>query len=249
MTCPNCSHPMNYVNLDQQNILHCGNCGSSFFEENAINRIGQASAKRLAADKKSDDVSGQKKVCPLDHGPLYPLEETEAIPQNITLLKCKTCRGIFVYADDLLRFKQAQAAKIEYFKVWAKPLSSIKSVLVISLTIFVIGTVIYQSSMFINRFSYPSQAIDLITKINFTRSGRYLMVFFKTKSSFQSKIIFEDRSLNIKLEKTINQKPATIHQLTTGDLNLDDEIWYQIVLTDNRGEEIKIELKKLLIFN
>lgn len=243
MSCPNCTHLMNYLNLDNQHVLHCGNCGSSFFEENAINRITQLSAKKLADDKKSEDISGQKKVCPLDHEALYPLEESEAIPQNVTLLKCRRCHGIFSYPDDLVRFKQAQKAKIEYYKVWVKPLSSIKSVAVISLTIFIIGTVIYQSSMFINRFSFPSQATDLITKINLTSSGRYLMIFFKTKTPFQSKIIFQDRTLNQVHEKIINDQPQTIHQITTGDLNLDNEVWYQIILTDEEGKQIKTELK------
>lgn len=245
MTCPNCTHLMNYVNLDNQNILHCGNCGSSFFQENAINRISQLSAEKLANDKKSYDISGGKKLCPLDHSMLYPLEETEAVPQNITMLKCRACQGIFIYPDDLLRFKQAQRAKIEYFKAWAKPLSSIKSVLVISLTIFVVGTVIYQSSMFLNRFSYPTQATDLITKVNLTKSGRYLMIFFKTKSAFQSKIIIQDKTTNLTIEKIINQQPAIIHQLTTGDLNLEDEIWYQIILIDKQGKDFKTDLTKI----
>ena len=207
MTCPNCSHPMNYVFLDKQNILHCSNCGTSFFEENAVNRITAESAQKLASDKKVDDVSGVEKVCPLDHCPLRPMDESEALPSNVTLLKCERCLGVLAFSDDLLAFKKAQGAKIEFFKAWAKPLPSLRTVLVISFTVFLLGTVIYQSNTFLNRFSQRTQASDLITKINFTRSGRYLLVFFKTKLPIRSEIFFEDRSISSALEKN-NQRPT-----------------------------------------
>jgi len=238
---------MNYVNLDKQVILHCANCGASFFEENGINRLSLQSAEKLAADRKTDDISGAEKLCPLDHAPLRSIEPSEAVPPNITLLKCEHCRGIFVFPDDLLAFKKAQSAKIEYFRAWAKPLSSIKTVAIVSLTALVLGTVIYQSNSFINRFSQYTQASDLITKINFARSGRYLMVFFKTKIPVSSKIIFEDRTVNSKVEKIINQQLSTIHQLTTGDLNLENEIWYQIILIDQQAKETKTDFKQLNI--
>lgn len=248
MPCPNCGHPMNYVNLDKQNILHCSNCGASFFEENGINRLSLSSAKKLAADRKTEDLSGGEKLCPLDHTSLRPVE-SEAIPSHITLLKCGRCHGIFAFPDDLLVFKKAQSAKIEFFRTWKKPLPSIKTVALFSLTALILGTVIYRSNSFLNRFSQYTQASDMITKINFYQSGRYLMVFFKTNIPARSKIIFKDKTANLTTEKTINQSLATFHQLTTGDLNLENEVWYQIILVDKQGKETKTEIKKLLISN
>lgn len=245
MTCPNCSHPMNFVSADKQNILHCTNCGASFFEENAINRISNTTAKMLAEDKKTSQVSGAEKICPNDHNVFRPVEESEAIPPNITLLKCDSCQGIFVFPDDLLAFKKAQGAKIEFFRAWAKPLSSLRTVLVVSFTIFVLGTVIYRSSFFLNRFSQSTQASDLITKVNFSKSGHYLLIFFKTKTALQSSIYINDRSFNQAFLKNISSQPKTIHQLTTGELNLENDLWYKIILIDATGKEIRTEIKKL----
>lgn len=245
MTCPNCSHPMNYVCLDNQNILHCDNCGSSFFEENGINRITFASAEKLASDKKTDEIFGREKLCPNDHLCLKPLSSSEAVPQNISVLKCSRCHGVFAFPDDLLAFKKAQTTKIEFFKAWFKPLPSLRTVLVISFTAIVVGSVFYQLNTFFKNYSQPSQASDLITKINFTRSGRYLLVFFKTKTPMRSKIIFEDKTNGKRTEKTISNLQLTVHQVTISDLSLDDEIWYQIVLTDKQGKETKTEMKKI----
>lgn len=242
MTCPNCTHLMNYVNLDKQNILHCANCGTSFFEENGINRISQASAEKLALDKKIEEIEGHEKLCPLDHLRLTPLSEG-VLPEGVVILKCKRCQGVLIFPDDLLNFKKAQAAKIEFFKAWAKPLPSLRTVLVISFTAVVLGSVFYQFNTFFKYYSASSQASNLIKKISISKSGRYLLIFFKTQTPFQSKVIFQDLTTNSQIEKIINQTPSKIHQLTTGDLNLEDEILYQIVLTDSKGKEIKTNLK------
>ncbi len=245
MTCPNCTHMMSYINLDKQSILHCDNCGTSFFEENGINRISQASAEKLAMDKKTEEIEGHEKLCPLDHLRLTPQSE-EVSPEGVVVLKCKKCQGVLVFPDDLLNFKKAQSAKIEFFKAWAKPLPSLRTVLVISFTAFVLGSVFYQFNTFFKYYSAGTQASNLIKKISISKSGRYLLIFFKTPTPFQSKIIFQNLTSNLQIEKIINPSPKNIHQLTTGDLNLEDEILYQIVLTNKQGVESKTEMKKLI---
>jgi hypothetical protein len=235
---------MHYVNLDKQNILHCDNCGASFFEENGINRISLSSAEKLAADKKTDEIEGQEKLCPLDHLPLIPLTDSN-IPENVTLLKCKKCQGVFAFPDDLINFKKAQTAKIEFFKAWSKPLPSLRTVLVISFTALILGSVLYQFNSFLKYSSAPSQASDLIKSVTLSKSGRYLFIFFKTPTPFKSRIIFQDLTVNKQTEKIINSSPATSHQLTTGDLNLEDQILYQIILTNSKGVEIKTDIKKI----
>ncbi len=153
MFCPNCLKPMNLVVADNQNILHCPNCGGSFFEENGINRITVETAQKLAEDKTSDEVSGTEKKCPKDQTSLKPIFTdynrfqpiSAPFPTDVTLLRCPKCQGIFAYPDDLIKFKQAQIAKIEYFKLWNIPLPSLKSVIILGATalIFVAGLVNY----------------------------------------------------------------------------------------------------------
>lgn len=254
MFCPNCAQPMNLATADNQTILHCSNCGGSFFEENGINRITVATAQILAEDKKTDEVSSSEKKCPKDQQILKPiltnLNQSQLIssplPSDITLLRCGKCAGIFAYPDDLVKFKQAQAAKIEYFKLWSIPLPSLKTVIILSATALFFMTVLTNYTFFQKGLA-PASARDPIKKVYLSRSGHYLFIYFKTETPFVSKIIFEDKTEKNVIVKIISGEPKTIHQLVTGDLNLGNEIYYQIVLTDERGKETKTEKKKMVL--
>lgn len=256
MLCPNCGQAMNLVTADNQKILHCSNCGGSFFEENGINRISLTTAQNLADDKKSDEISGSEKKCPKDENLLKPISTNfnqfqpilTPIPPDVTLLRCSKCRGIFAYPDDLVKFKQAQVAKIEYFKLWQLPLPSLKSVIILGVTALIFTAVLVNYTYFQNGL-YSTKASDLIKKFYISSSNNYLFLFFKTEKPFRSKIIFEDATNKKTINKIISSQPKTIHQLTTGDINLENEIYYQIVLMDEKGREIKTEVRKLKINN
>ncbi len=247
MSCPNCDQPMTTVHLDQQNILHCRNCGSSFFEENGINRISLNSARKLAADKKTNFVKGMEKLCPKDGNLFASIQNDQLIPAGVTLLRCPVCRGIFVYPDDLLRFKKAQKVKIEFFKFWSKPLPSLQTVLVFSFLAVVSLSLLASLSTLSKRRLEQSQAGELITKINFSVSGRYLFVSFRTLIPLRSAIVFEDKTLGVKTQKSVSEKPARLHYLTTGDVNLDNEVYYQIILYDDQGRKTESESKRIEI--
>lgn len=247
MLCPNCNQTIDYINLDSQHILHCHNCGASFFEENAINRISIKSAELLADDKLTDEVFGNAKNCPKDKTKLNLIENNETMPQDVTLLRCPSCRGIFSYPDDLLRFKKAQDVKIEFFKLWNKPLPSLRTVLVLSFVAIMSFTVISRFSTFLNQMSRQSQATDLIKKIYISKSDRYLFISFKTDTQFRSEIIFTDITTGGKIMKTISNNPTNLHYLTTGDVNLDNEVFYQLILINDKGKIIKTDSKKLEI--
>ncbi len=252
MLCPNCHQPMNLVNADKQNILHCSNCGGSFFEENSINRITVETAQKLADDKKTDEIVGKEKKCPKDGQVLKAIPSdfnqwqmaTTPLPPDITLLRCQKCAGIFAYPDDLINFKQAQSAKIEYFKSWGMPLPSLKSVVIFGLTGLFFLTVIINYTFFQKGLA-PTSARDLIKKVHLSRSGHYLFIFFKTETPFRSTIVFRDVTEKKTVTKIISPQPKNLHQLTTGDFNLDNEIYYQIILTDDKGKQIKTEEERL----
>ena len=252
MLCPNCGQPMNLVIADNQKILHCTNCGSSFFEENGINRITLNTAQKLAEDKKNDEISGSEKKCPKDQTLLKPIltdynqfqPVSSPIPADVTLLRCQKCAGIFAHPDDLIMFKQAQVAKIEYFKLWQLPIPSLKSVIVLGVVGLIFSAVLANYTYFKNGLK-PTSASDLIKKFYLSSSGNYLFIFFKTEKPFKSKIIFEDATDKKIIHKIISSQPKRIHQLTTSEINLENEIYYQIVLTDEKGGEIKTEKKKI----
>ena len=94
---------------------------------------------------------------------------------------------------------------------------------------------------------YFIQAQDQIKNIYITTANRYLFIYFKTVNPIRTRIIFNDATTQQTIEKTISDKPATLHMLTTGDVNIDDEIYYQIVLIDKEGLQTRTELQKLEI--
>ncbi|OGK11960.1 hypothetical protein A2954_04725 [Candidatus Roizmanbacteria bacterium RIFCSPLOWO2_01_FULL_37_12] len=245
MLCPNCKEKFNSDVVDGQNILHCSNCGGTFFQENGINRISVQSAQNLASDLKTNDISNAEKLCPRDQTLLVPFRSEESVPADVTLLYCATCKGIFTQANDLLIFKKAQAAKIDYFKLWNIPLPSIKSIAVLSVMLFVSVLSLTVYTYFQRQNIYFIQASDQIKNIYITSANRYLFISFKTVLPLRSHIVFTDVTTNQTVEKILSSKPATLHLLTTGDINIDDEIYYQIVLTDVNGAETKTEIKRL----
>lgn len=245
MFCPNCGKSFDYVTVDEQSILHCTNCGSSFFEENVINRLTVDGAKKLAGDKTTDEVSGNPKKCPKDHAVMTPVEGSEAVPANVTLLKCPLCHGIFSYPDDLVLFKKAQNVKIEYHKLWNLPFPSLRAVMVLSVLLLLGVSMFSVYNTFLRGTSRSTQATDLIKKVTISKFGHYILVYFKTTSPFSSKINFFDKTQNMTFVKPVTSTPQTTHQLTTTDIDSTHDITYQIILTDTTGQEYRTELKKL----
>lgn len=137
MHCPNCRHILTKVQLDHIEVEHCNNCGGTIFEPNEINRLTDHDVERLSMLKQNDVISGGDKVSPSD-GSIMTRIDSDSIPLHVTLLQSKTTGEVFAYLDDLVEFKKAQEAKIEYYKAWRIPLPVLQQVLVYSL-IAVIG--------------------------------------------------------------------------------------------------------------
>lgn len=245
MSCPNCNTEMSVVNLDNQILLHCDNCGGSFFEENGINRITQDSAFQLSQDKKSDEVSGQEKKCPKDQTLLSVVENNESIPDTVTLLKCKICKGIFVFPEDLVLFKKAQDVKLNYFKTWGIPLPSLRAIVVLSFVAFISAAAFSRFLLYQNRSLGQTQARDLIKQVSFSKSGRYGFISFKTTLPLLSKIVITDTITGQVFTKQISTKPTLLHYITLTDIPFTDPLTYHVVLVDEKGKEVRTEERKL----
>lgn len=247
MPCSNCGNELKTVTYDNQSILHCQNCGASFFEENGINRITQESAFQLSQDTKSEEISGSEKKCPKDQTVLKALEKKESVPAEITLLRCQTCKGIFVFPEDLVKFKKAQDVKVDYFKTWGIPLPSLQSVIVLSFVALISAGVFFRFLLYQNGSLRQTQARDLIKNVSFSKSGRYGFVSFKTTLPLRSLIIITDTKTNKVFTKQVSAKLAVLHFVTIADVPFTDPITYHIVLIDNSGKEIRSEENKLEI--
>lgn len=246
MHCPICQEKMQFIPMDNEVLIHCNNCGWSFFEENEINKLTYKSALLLSKDKQKNLEMVPKFFCPRDQNPVIKAYD-EVAPPRVNLFRCIKCRGILISAKDLLNYKKAQKAKNEYVRLWnafypvTKNIMALLFIAVLSLS--AISSLIYLK----NQRQTSTQAEEIITFINITKNQDYLFIYFKTLSPFKSKIIFEDRTLDMTLEKNINSNLSTTHQLLIKEFNLKDEIYYQIVLNDGKGNEIRTELKKLEI--
>ncbi len=244
MSCPNCRQDLDTRIVDNQTILYCLNCGSSFFEENGINRISIKSADKLARDHNQNIILGYEKLCPKDKTVLSPLTG-ESIPQNVSLFECFTCKGVFTYPDDLVRFKKAQSAKINFLSAWNIPPVSVSSVLV--LTFIAVISFAAFSGYFLLRQSTTSQAQDVIKNINVTQSAQLILISFRTQIPLKTRIIFVDRTINKTTELTVSSQPKTIHFVSTSEVDISNEVYYQIVGIDDLGREIKTDGARLQI--
>lgn len=189
--------------------------------------------------------TGAQKFCPKDGDVLYVIADDQAIPQDVTLLRCGHCAGIFAYPDDLIRFKQAQKAKLSYFKFWNIAPSSIRTIALLSF-IAVFSFAALSRYIFFQKQSVSTiQASDLIKNVYLNKSGRYLFISFKSQIPLKTQIIFIDKTIGKKIDKTVSDSAKTLHILTATDLNLEDEIYYQIAAEDEKGNEIKTKEIKL----
>lgn len=246
MSCPNCGQVLKEMQLDNQAILHCQNCGGSFFEENGINRITLKTAEALSNDRQTSEISGSQKYCPKDHTLLTPLENDQSIPADVTILTCQTCRGVFCYPDDLSQFKNAQMAKVNYFKAWHLPLPSLQAVFILSVVTFV-GISFFSLIFFQKQNLTGSQAQDVVKQVYITHSGRYVFISFTTVTPVSSGITFIDKTINAVNYQVVSGQPKTIHTLTTANLNLKDDLYYQIQLINSQGNTIETDVNKLEI--
>ena len=239
MSCPNCHQPFKELVDNNQKILHCPNCGTTFFEANGINRVSSEVAFQLATDKQTDEVSAEEKNCPKDGLVMTPISNSQALPPGVTLLQCSACHGILAYPDDLVNFKKAQDAKVDFFHAWKIPLSSITAVMVLSF-FGIISLSVFTKLFFLDQSSFTAtRADETVKSLLVTRSSRYLFLSFKTATPVMSKIIFTNRDTGETKTLLVSSVPKTIHSITTTELNLNNRYSCQIVIYDNQGNEVK----------
>lgn len=247
MLCPNCTETMKSAYYDSQFVQHCSSCGATFFEENGINRITFDTAYNLSKDKYRTYISSKEKVCPKDFSPLKSITNTEAVPSHIILFLCPSCSGVLVYPDDLLKFKKAQGAKIDYYKSWQRPFASVHAVLVVFVIVVLSAATFLTLSTFQERASLRSEASDLFKSLGIFRSGRYTLISFRTNVPLRSKIILISAQTGKVQERIISPELTLAHQVVLADISEKEPYTYKIILSDAKGRVIETELRKLVV--
>jgi hypothetical protein len=160
MHCPNCRHILTKIDLDGIEVEHCNSCGSTLFEANEINRITLKDAERLQLIRQTDVISGGEKLSPRD-GSILKRITNGAIPQHVTILESETTGEVFAFPDDLVEFKKAQNAKVEYYKAWHIPMPPVANVLVFGFAVFAAASLAYMVTLVQQPTSQPIQAQTL----------------------------------------------------------------------------------------
>lgn len=240
---------MSHYVMDKQAVLHCRLCGGSFFEDNGINRISHESAERLGRYTYDGAARGNAlKKCPQDGTVMMPIANTASVPQSVLLLSCPKCFGVFATPQDLLTFKHAQEAKIEYFKLWNIPLPNLKPVFIIASTIVVLTSVILGVNTLQRSASYNSQASDVLKTIDLQIRNNYIFISFRTEQAFITSIIFRNETSGQVIERSISTEPKTLHLATYGQLEIlkrDEVVFYKIRLKAPNGNTVDTQESQL----
>ena len=244
MSCPNCGEKFKKVEFDNQFVLHCANCGCSFFEQNGINRITVKSARKLAWDKKQSFVKGEQLACPLDNSMMI-LIQNDAIPADVTLLRCPSCYGLFAHPEDLLKFKRAQNIKIKFFKVWSKPIPSLQAVLVMGFVGFMILTISLSMVNLNSKRLSTTSAHDQITNVYAKQTTDFIFFSFHTDRKYRSSVRFVDKVSGQTVVRQASENFNTLHTVTIKELSAQGDIYYQILLEDEHGDKLTTEETKL----
>lgn len=233
MLCPNCGQQMNVRNVDNEIVLHCGTCGSSFFDKGDIDTISTNSARILTEEAQGQYILGNQKVCPKDKSVL--LEKVDPnLPKNTVILECPSCSGIFAYPDDLLKYKGIKASQplsAGSFKLLPAPKSlfMLASFAVLSLAVLLnIPTISNYTS------SNARASTISINNVHFSKVGPQYFVLFSTSEKTVTSIVFYDAAGKQTLDPIpVSASPATVHQIRIPNFDVMKDVYYSVILPSN----------------
>lgn len=243
MFCPDCNHHLSPATIPVKGstviLDYCGYCGgvwtdhaeTNFFTLQDLNTLHNVLPH---APKKA--LTGSHK-CPHDNRELTRLEH-ESVPLGTSVLHCATCGGNWFPYGELARFKKAQKAKVDYFKVWGIPLHSMYAVLLPLFVVAVLSTGMLGAVIGIrNQQNLQSQARDVIGKpivIKGSAPGE-IIISYTTSSSLQSSITYWNNPIE---QKTVpvSQEERQSHMIKLEDLITKTTYFYTITVEskDNR---------------
>lgn len=240
MLCPNCGQQMNVRNVDNEIVLHCATCGSSFFDKGDINKISQTAARTLSDEAQGQYVLGNQKLCPKDKSIL--LEKVDSnLPKNTILLECPSCEGIFAYPDDLLKYKgvkEATPLASGAFKLLPAPKS------LFMLATFAVLTVAVLINTTNGNFTTNTRAEKVVGRVFLSSSGELLNVSFTSEVSETASIIFYDINRVETGRYEISTTPKTVHSNTIRGFEKTRDAFYAIAFSNTTTPVAEVMLEK-----
>lgn len=149
MKCPKCGKGLSLKKIHTTKTGsieadYCKSCGGIFFDKGEVNRVSHETAHDLAEQAPghvdtSEPGTGECPKCGADLKQYFG----ESVPNDVHVLRCPECSGTWFDAEELDHFKEAQDAKINYFKTWKMPMSSLSAVLIpIALLVVMTGSTV-----------------------------------------------------------------------------------------------------------
>lgn len=245
--CPDCNHSLIAKKVrthsgGQVEVDHCLFCHGVWFDHFEANQIPLPEIKKLTSQKHRPESAhpeasrriGQNK-CPHCLVSLTPLQSA-SIPRFLRVFTCPQCRGNWFSSNDLIEFKKAQKAKINYFKAWRLPLTSAFAVF-LPLLIFAL-TIPVVLIGFKTKEEVHIRADEIIVKptvINLNSTS--VIVTWTTTQSVTAEIKYWTNELAPKAI-IVSQKPVTNHIIELKNLSPQTFYFYQLILKDIQNNEI-----------
>jgi len=255
LRCPDCNrsliakkattHSGGKVEIDQ-----CLFCRGIWFDHFETNQVPISEIKRLVKERpkpKQELAIGEEK-CPHCLVPLVPLR-SESIPKHLNVFACPQCRGNWFSQKNLLEFKVAQKAKINYFKLWQIPLPSAFSVLLPILILTVLTLSIPVTLINLKDKEQreeirirASEAIIKPTVINLSKTS--VIITWSTTTPVVSEIKYWSETLK-PIDTVVSKEFSNNHTIELKNLLPETTYFYQLFLKDTQGREIPSELYSL----
>ncbi len=241
MTCPLCHEQMSSIEISTTDgqatsIEECLNCGGHFMPPVLANFISTNTAKNVdSVLSKATSIPTSSPICPHCHQNMSSIKD-DSVPQTVTVFACPNNHGEFYPKDQLLLFKKAQDAKINFHKLWGIPL---KSAFAVIIPVFIIFTAITVIPNVLNQMKLTQEnrvkASDILTQPLITPiSANQVLISFSTKNSVKTSITFTEGQ-NKTIE--VSTSPDTNHMISVTDLKPQTTYKY-IINIDNNGTKI-----------
>lgn len=246
MLCPTCNHQLLSLllktNTQDIGIDYCQNCGGVWTDPGEINFFNEKDLKPLlqVLPKNPPEPNGQNNFCPRDRA-LLEFFRGENVPVNLDVFSCPKCHGYWFPHKNLLKFKEAQNVKINYFKTWNIPLPSIYAVVLPVLAFVVIGGGILAAYQTITQTQDNRiQAKDFISKpLVILRDSGQVIISFTTQEAAITQLKYWTNEAE-KTQIDISKQESTTHTIVLRDLEPNQTYYYQFLVTKPKSMTTEI---------
>lgn len=237
LNCPHCNKQLkrkviHTVGAGRIDVDYCPACGGIFFDQGEVNRITAKNAEELVQNAKDykPHIYQNDHTCPRCGASLRRFFG-ESVPDDVHILRCPDCSGTWFEADELTRFKKAQNTKLNYYRTWKLPLSSLSKVLIPIALFITLTSVTLITVDQVQQETYTSiQAQEIITEpvVIVGEDNTSITILFTTSEPARTELVFyHDKPIG-KMTVPISNSLSKVHQVEVLNVSPGRPYQYQI---------------------